>query len=422
MNPEREKTPLRRWIDRLLMIGFMIALFLPLLDSWLGLDRSGELTEMRNLAELEAPMDAVDLIEEFPAHFEQFYQDQFGFRRTLIRLHGQMMLNLLQVSPVPDVRIGEQGWIYYADASTLKDMRGEVRYTPKELETWRKYLEGRKAWFNERGIAYVFTIAPNKASIYPEFLPDSIRKMRRPTRLDQLTEYLRENSSVQVLDLRQPLLEAKPEMPLLFYKTDTHWNDLGAYVAYRAIMEELARQDPSLSAVPWEGFEIIPDAGPYEGDLLRMLVDAGEHLVERNMIVTVEDERLRALTDPSNADQKLVEDLLAAETQLRRPPGFFFGDSFFTALNSFFLLHFDVMRRDWDRQEILEELPNWPEENLPKVVVEERSERYARTPDLSPMFEEARLRAEGDQTFLNSEVGGAGRISPGKARISRRFK
>ncbi|MFN8387050.1 MAG: hypothetical protein U0X92_11595 [Anaerolineales bacterium] len=64
--------------------------------------------------------------------------------------------------------------------------------------------------------------------------------------MDQVIAYLRANGKQQVIDLRPALLTAKSERQV-YYATDTHWNDYGAYIAYSAIMNELRKTDPKIS-------------------------------------------------------------------------------------------------------------------------------------------------------------------------------
>ncbi|MEI9865253.1 MAG: hypothetical protein WDN00_12025 [Limisphaerales bacterium] len=46
---------------------------------------------------------------------------------------------------------------------------------------WKK----RRDWLAKRGIAYLFVVAPDKHSIYPEELPGWAVKVRPQTKLDQ---------------------------------------------------------------------------------------------------------------------------------------------------------------------------------------------------------------------------------------------
>jgi len=57
----------------------------------------------------------------------------------------------------------------------------------------------------------------------------------------------------------------------IYHKTDTHWNDEGAFIAYRQIAEQLARRDPSIKVLSRADFEPRIIESRRAGDLARML-------------------------------------------------------------------------------------------------------------------------------------------------------
>ena len=113
-------------------------------------------------------------------------------------------------------------------------------------------------------------IVPNKSTIYSEYMPDTIRKFRDTTRLDQFMEHMRRHSRVSVLDLREALFKAKSNHPL-YWKTDSHWNSYGAYIGYTEIMRRLCAQLPGLKPVSIRGDEVRIEPSPTGGDLAQML-------------------------------------------------------------------------------------------------------------------------------------------------------
>ena len=51
--------------------------------------------------------------------------------------------------------------------------------TPQALDNWRAAVLRARDWLHARGIAYVFTIAPDKHVIYPEEMPPTLARVRR---------------------------------------------------------------------------------------------------------------------------------------------------------------------------------------------------------------------------------------------------
>lgn len=199
--------------------------------------------------------------------YDEFDQ-HFPFRGALI--HAFALTSLaMDVSPSPTVLRGRDGWLYYADDSALDDYISAAPLSDAELNEWRDTIVQTRDTLRARGIAYVFTIAPDKHVIYPEYMPPTIHPIGRQYRLEQLIDYLRRTTDVAVVDLRTPLLEAKAHEQV-YFRTDTHWNEAGAYIAYRELMRAAAKQIPSLAPAARDAFQTTTAEGP-GGDIAEML-------------------------------------------------------------------------------------------------------------------------------------------------------
>lgn len=244
----------RRGRDVVRVLLFLLALAAPLLAMTLHLDRGPRLSENRHLADRPKLVLRPRELASFPGKFRYYFADHFGFRDTLIDLHGLICLRLLGVLPNPDVTKGKDDWLFLASEQSTDYYRHTDLFTPAELERWRQVLDERRAWLAARGAVYVFVVAPNKETIYGEYMPDLLTQVAPQSRLDQLLDYLRRHSQVQIVDLRGVLTAAKGE-ERLYHKTDTHWNDRGAFRAYRTIMAAVRASVPSAALLPWDRFE-----------------------------------------------------------------------------------------------------------------------------------------------------------------------
>lgn len=175
---------------------------------------------------------------------DSYVRDHFGFRSLLVRLNAKLYSRWLHISNW--AVIGSNGWLFYKNIPPLFS----GRLSSEDLATWKSYLEHRQRWLAARGVKYLFVVAPDKESVYQEFLPVTSRPRPRELPADQLVRYLRETSStVDVIYLREPLLAAKKlEQEPLYYKQDGHWNSLGAFYGYEAIMRRMAGWFPAMKA------------------------------------------------------------------------------------------------------------------------------------------------------------------------------
>ena len=261
----------RRIAEALVICLFLGVVCLPLLGKLLPSEGAFALTENRR----PAPFPTIELnspgwgfsIASFPRRFERYWDDSFAFRWYLIRAHSIVKL-ALGVSPSPKAIVGQNGYLFYAAEQSVDYFRAVKPFTPRELVQWREELESRRLWLAERGIRYLVVVAPNKETIYPEFMPPELRPVGTETRLDQLVHELRAHSSVELLDLRPPLRLAK-QAQRVYHRTDTHWNDAGAFVAYSEILARLRPWFPELSASPLPGSLVAHNTSG--GDLARIL-------------------------------------------------------------------------------------------------------------------------------------------------------
>ncbi len=266
-----EPFSVRRIADIAVIVMFLGVICLPLAGKLLPAEGAFALTENRR----RAPLRTVRLsgpgwgysIVSFPRRFDRYWNDSFAFRWYLIRAHSLAKL-ALGVSPSPKALVGQDGYLFYAAEQSVDYFRNVKPITAVEVSHWRQDLEQRRDWLAGRGIRYLVVVAPDKETIYPEFMPPALRPVRSESRLDQLLADLRLHSTVELLDLRPALTRAKAG-GRVYHKTDTHWNDAGALVASREILARVRDWFPATDETPPQGaLRTHVAAG---GDLARIL-------------------------------------------------------------------------------------------------------------------------------------------------------
>ena len=213
----------------------------------------------------------------FVAAFDRAFADRFGGRNLLLRLHNRALVRLFGVSPAPNVLIGNDGWLFFKGEDGLafdRYYRGTLPVPDAQLQSVVDELRRRERFLASRGIAYVVTIAPDKATIYPEHLPHWATRAAQHSPLDRLTRMIRASGSLHYVDLRQPLIAAKSHLRV-YYATDSHWNSIGARIAYGELMgavgDVLGSRSPAPARVTMPPY--VPAVDVYHGDLARMTGD-----------------------------------------------------------------------------------------------------------------------------------------------------
>ncbi|MFC1658999.1 hypothetical protein ACFL0U_00330 [Pseudomonadota bacterium] len=228
-----------------LIIIFFTILILPVIQQYTNIFPDLQVVEKRELAERPKLLEEESVgLKEYPKQFEQYYNDNFGFRGTVIATNGYTLDKIFDVSPSDRVVIGKDDWLFFNNRQSLVDYEGRIQYTEEELSMGVQGLVRNWRKLEKMGITYLFVVAPDKSTIYSEFMPDHLQKKHENanSRLDQfLTRLLSEYPDFPILDLRPALFKAK-QKEIIYNKRDTHWNKRGAYVGYTQIMNWLVKK------------------------------------------------------------------------------------------------------------------------------------------------------------------------------------
>ncbi len=160
---------------------------------------------------------------DFLADAAAWYADHFFLRQELISSYNWLSAKTFGVSGSDKVILGKKGWLYYAD--TLGDYTGEKRLSAYELSAIAGNLQLMAEYVQGQGGKFLFVPTPNKNSLYPENMPESILPGERPW--EQLKNKL-DSLDVPYLDL---FAAFGSEDEILYFSHDSHWNSRGAALA-----------------------------------------------------------------------------------------------------------------------------------------------------------------------------------------------
>lgn len=204
--------------------------------------------------------EAGSLNKAFFSDFEAYFTEHLALRNPLVFADAKIQTTLFQESNVSGVIDGTDGWLYYS--STLSDYLGTDVLSDRALYNLSNNFSIVQDYLSQRNIDFVLTIAPNKNTLYGEYMPyykSLIVNSDHSAKL--LAPYLAQQE-VAYLDLFN-LFEQQDEV--LYLKQDSHWNRKGAFLVYDAIMDMLA--------LPHEDYEDNPPEllRDDNGDLNKML-------------------------------------------------------------------------------------------------------------------------------------------------------
>jgi hypothetical protein len=342
--------------NSVLAVVFVLVIWLPLGANLSGVDGFDPAAENREAARFPALDGTWASLADYPGGLGRWFDDHFGFRADLVRLNAWSQLFGLDTSPSSAVMRGKDGWLFYADDGAMEDYANAPALSAGEVENWRASVVRASDWLRGRGVAYVFTVPPDKHVIYSEQIPDSVRHVGATSRMDQVFGAL--SDARVAVDLRPALFEAKPR-ERIYHRTDTHWNDRGALVAYRMIIDAVRRQLPAVPPA-WQRSDFEAVSRDDEGRDLAGMMGLRQVLREEVLALEPRRSRLARVVEPAGAAPDAEEGRLVTEIpDSTLPRAVIFRDSFVSPLVPFLSEHFSravyLWQNDFDAEAVVKE-------------------------------------------------------------------
>jgi len=333
-------------MKRALTVLFVVIIAIPLAANLAGVDGADPGAEHRELATWKDGVTA-------------WFGDHFGFRSRLVRWYGESRLFWLGVSPSAAVVVGLDGWFFYADDKAVEDYANVELLDETAVANWREAVLRARNWLEARKVAYVFTIAPDKHEVYAEAFPSTIARIHDVSHADQLFTALQDTG--QAVDTRPALFAAK-QRERIYHKTDTHWNDRGALVAYQQIINAVRARVPSTPAA-WTRDDFTAVERITEGMDLAGMMGLTRVLRETDLALVPIRPRRARVVEPTGGHEMDEEGRLVTEIDdPSLPRAVIFRDSFVSRLVPFLSEHFSravyLWQNDFDATEVLKEHPD----------------------------------------------------------------
>ena len=210
------------------------------------------------------------LNEDFDSDFEKYFSENFGFRQQLVTGLTAFDYYVLGTSAVDKVTAGRGNWLFLTE--TLDDFDGSESCSERTVYRIAETARLMDRYAQSKGSRFVFFCAPDKASVYPEYLPMHV-KACKATNLDRLSQELK--AEAFYIDVKKLFLELRSKNDTqYYYKFDSHWNNAGAIEVYRAVQNNIVSRYPDIG-VPVEVSETDTVPMTHSGDLGRMLLPKG---------------------------------------------------------------------------------------------------------------------------------------------------
>lgn len=250
-------------------IVFVALISIPMMVSVVQPDKKISESEKRTLQVWPVYAESKSLQSYF-ASINAYFNDHFGFRDELIELNNQIKYSLNE-SPVKRVIRGNDDWLFLKFHDPLMSSTAVQKEITKVDTIARiKYVEATHKQLSQKNIAYQYIVIPNKMSVYPEHLPAKYALTDINATFDFYKSKINNADGSIGFNAIDILVENKRNEyeANVYFKNDSHWNDLGAYFVYQESLRRLKQIYPHVDlALKPHLFEL---RRKYSGDLAYM--------------------------------------------------------------------------------------------------------------------------------------------------------
>ncbi len=344
-------------IERLVIAAFVLALAAPLVATITTDEAEDAFEENREPAPLPAWPHDQDSLAAWPDAFTKYFADHFAFRSQLVRWQARFRVQALHSSTYARRHPRQERLAVLRHGRRRRGLlgqpavhRGRARGVARHAAAHTGLAAAAGHRLRLRGGARTSTWS-TRSSCRTASTRDCSH-----SRAEQLLDHLRAHSTVRVADLRPPVVSAR-DAGRLFHVTDTHWNDLGAFVAYREVIEQLG--NPGGPPATFDDFDRQQVMRPGL-DLARML-GLKSVLEEEDLRLEPRTPRRARVIEPARASRALMDARVVTEQPGTRPRAVIFRDSFGSAMIPFLSEHFSravyVWQNDFDPALVLAGAP-----------------------------------------------------------------
>ena len=253
------------------VIAFLVIISFALIVRLFNSDRITLKSEMRNSNPI--PVFQLDSSEIFIQKLDDYLKDQLPGRNNLVIMNNLVEYSIFrELINNPIVHFGKDGWLYFIGGAAKENYENRYPLSPQELKKMKEVLIARRDWLHKRGIHFYVIFPPLTHFIYEENIGPRMWRYNQKSKIDQLLEYLKLNSNLDVIDIYNPLMEEKKKGKMqLYFKDNCHWSYKGGYVAYDAVIKYI-KNDFQNVGNPIDYNEIIwTELKGYTPDLMRLL-------------------------------------------------------------------------------------------------------------------------------------------------------
>lgn len=255
----------------LLLLPFVLFFFMPV-------DASKQTSSLAEFPEIRIEDGSFNT--NYLSELGNYFEDRFAFRTNAISINSTIKAMIFRESGNNQVILGKDDYMFYS--ASAPDFIGKDLLSNSQLDSIAANLKVMQDNVEASGKQFLFTISPNKNTLYPDIMPYNYIKSSEKHNAERLEAYL-SSYGVHYLNMFNVFTEDYNTFERVRYlKYDSHWDNRGALLASNAILTSLGIENIEVES--WTKKEST------EADLAKMNYPEGGYSEDEEFAIGYNDE------------------------------------------------------------------------------------------------------------------------------------
>lgn len=280
---------------------------------------------------------------KYGEQFETWFSDHFWKRKKIIRTYQNLNYFINAGIENDHALQGLDGWLFSKQHNAVNMYKNENLFTEEELiqigKKVNKFVDSAKSF----GIQHIyFYLSNDKESLYPEYYKKDILPTNPVSRLNQTLSYIHKNyPQIKFFNFRKELEDIKKTGEILFCKTGTHTNDMGAFYEYNFLINKIKLDNPNIIPLTLNDFTITEEK-KCDMDIYSELNLSNKNYSDNNLINKVLSKKKETIKEKNviNLNKSLVYTSVKNSSSNNKKHILVLHDSFFERYEQYFYENF----------------------------------------------------------------------------------
>lgn len=337
--------------------------------------------ENRTLAKYVPLIEKSKINYNFGKDFESWFNDRFFGRKVFIDINSNLNLFLNKKITSDTAMQGKDNWLFTKRWKSVETFQNKYLMSEDDLKEVKRKLEGIQKWLAKQNTKFYVMLIPDKERVYPEYYPDGYEKINEIAKIEQVYDYVKKNTNIPIIYPYDALVKAKDEH-LTYYKTGTHWNHRGAFIAYNELFKRIKQDFPSLPVLKESDFNIVKKVEADVDIASALGFDAYKTFPEEDLtyeVFSVKKPTTSVVHTFVNKDKRIETFYYVNSDPSKNLKAVFYADSMFLRMNFYVAESFKQMQhiyvgygRDFDLPYMAKDISDI----APNIFVIESGERF----------------------------------------------